>query len=159
MKAVKELLIMLVCELVKHLNDVKSVNKKVVYYNEILGDTSFLLAGILQSLLNGFKDWDKRKWFDDSLLTSILIQNEKLTIKGIMIWGKKNTTEQWTEPFSFEIVICENKSSFKEYTFLFSDLDKPEITYEEFRENRNYWDQDEINWKYIINQKASEESR
>lgn len=143
---------MLVCELVNHLDNIKSISQKVVYYNEILGDTSFLLAGLLESLLKkNFSDWDKKRWIDDSLITKVVIQNNKLTIEGVMIWGIENTTEQWTYPFSFQIELLKEEMSFRRFTFLFCDLDNHEIAYEEFRVNRDYWDKSSRNWKYVIN--------
>ena len=152
MKSLKKILVMLVCELVKHLNKIKSINQKLIYYNEILGDTSFLLAGLLESLLRKkYSEWDGRKWIDDSLITNVLIQNNKLKIDGIMIWGKKNTNEQWTDLFSFEMELLKDETNFKEFTFSFCDLDNPEITYEEFRDNRDYWASTNRNWKHVIN--------
>lgn len=152
MKSTKEILGMLVHELINHLDKIKSINPTSVYYNETLGDTSFLLAGLLESLLKeNFSEWDKRKWIDDSFITNVIIQSHKLIIEGVMIWGKMDTTEQWTEPFSFEIELLKDKTSFKEFTFVFGDLNNSEITYEEFRNNRDYWFASNRNWKYIIN--------
>lgn len=152
MKSIKEILTMLVCELVKHLDKIKSINQEQVYYNEILGDTSFLLAGLFESFLKkNYSEWNGRRWIDDSLITNVLIQKNKLKIDGIMIWGKKNTTEQWTDPFSFEIELLKNETNFREFTFWLCDLDIPQISYEEFRDNRDYWARTNRNWKYVIN--------
>lgn len=143
---------MLVNELTKARERIKSIDKELVYYNESLGDTSFLLAGLLELLLKkNFGEWDSRKWIDDSLITSISTQNEKMNIEGIMIWGRENTTEQWTDPFSFEIELFMDEVNLKRFTFLFCDLDIHEISYEEFKINREYWDNSNRNWKYIIN--------
>ncbi len=151
MKSIKEILGMLVRELIKHIDKIKSINPMSIYYNEILGDTSFLLAGLLELLLKkNYNEWDERKWIDDSLITNVIMQNNKLIIEGVMIWGKTDTTEQWTDPFSFEIELLNNKTSFKEFTFLFCDLDNPEITYENFRDNRDYWARTNRKWKYVI---------
>lgn len=142
---------MLVCELIDHLDKIKSINQKLVYYNEILGDTSFLLAGLLESILKkNFSRWDNEKWIDDSLITKIMAIDNNLKIDGVIIWGRKNTTEQWTEPFFFEIELLKEEVSFKKFTFLFSDLDNPEATYEEFRDHRDHWTTSNRNWKYII---------
>jgi hypothetical protein len=147
---------MLVYELAKDLERIKSIDKELVYYNEFLGDTSFLLAGLLELLLKkNFGEWDSRKWIDDSLITRISTQNEKMNIEGIMIWGRENTTEQWTDPFSFEIELSMDEVSFKRFTFLFCDLDFREISYEEFKLNREYWDKNNRNWKYRINSDQS----
>lgn len=151
MKSMKEILTMLIHELVSHFDKVKSINQNLDYYNDILGDTSFLLSNLLESLLrNNFKDWNNRKWMDDSIITSITVQNNKLAIGGIMIWGKKGTTEQWTDPFFFEIDLLRDKTGFKKFTFLFCDMYNHEITYEQFKANRNYWTKGIRNWRYII---------
>lgn len=152
MKSIRKILSMLVNELTKARERIKSIDKELVYYNESLGDTSFLLAGLLELLLKkNFGEWDSRKWIDDSLITSISTQNEKMNIEGIMIWGRENTTEQWTDPFSFEIELFMDEVNLKRFTFLFCDLDIHEISYEEFKINREYWDNSNRNWKYIIN--------
>ncbi len=153
MKSIEEIQTMLVNELWNRLDRVKSLKSEVDYYNDILGDTSFLLSGLLGALLELRSDWDKHRWIDDSLLLGVKLTKNKLSIWGVMIWGIENTTEQWTEPFYFEVVLDSNESDFSEYTFLLGDLNKPEIPYEEYRVNRNYWEEDERNWKYIINKK------
>ena len=155
MKNINEIILMLVSELTSHLDKIKSIKEPLVYFNEILGDTSFLLAGLLESLLKKrFNEWDNRRWIDDSLVTKTIMVNNKLKIEGVMIWGMKNTTDQWTEPFIFEIELLNEEVNYREFVFLFGDLDKAEITYEEFRDNRSYWTVNNRNWRYII--KSSE---
>ena len=154
MKSVEEIQVMLVSELWNCLSRIKSIRLGLDYYNEIMGDTSFLLAGLLGSLLSSKGDWDYNKWMDDSLLAKVKLNENKLSIWGVMIWGIENTTEQWTDPFYFEIELNQTEPDFKEYTFLFSDLNKSEIPYEEFSENRNYWEpSNEREWEYVINRK------
>lgn len=122
------------------------------YYNEMLGDTSFILAGLLESHLNGeFDDWDKEKWMDDCLITNAEIDEGELSLSGVMIWGIESVTAQWTAPFFFKIELDEDRKDYFKYAFLFGDLDLPEIPYEYFRQNRNCWNSFERNWKYIIN--------
>ena len=70
-----------------------------------------------------------------------------------MIWGVNDTTEQWTEPFIFEIELTKDEVSYRDFTFLFGDLDNSEISYEDFRDNRDYWTDNNRNWKYIIKSK------
>lgn len=152
MKSVEEIQVMLIDELWNHLGEVKS-NKSGSDYNEVLGETSFLLAGLLGALLKLRDDWELRRWLDDSLLSGVKLNQNRLSIWGVMIWGLENTTEQWTDPFYFEVELGNTKSDFKEYTFLLGDLNKPEVTYEEFSMNRNYWKQTERDWKYVINKK------
>lgn len=150
MKSVDEIEVMLVNELWNNFDTIKSLKQEVDYYNDMLGDTSFLLAGLLGALLKFEDKWDSKKWLDDSLLTNIRLNKNKLSICGVMIWGLENTTKQWTDPFSFKVDLGDTKSEFNEYTFMFGDLNKREISYEEFRINRNYWGQTERDWKYII---------
>jgi hypothetical protein len=154
MKSIEEIQVMLVNELWSCLDKIKPMKSGVDYYNEILGDTSFLLAGLLGALLKLREDWDSKKWLDDSLLTDVKLDKNRLSIWGVIIWGIENTTEQWTDPFYFGIELGNSESDFNEYTFLLGDLNKPEISYEEFGMNRNYWKQTERDWKYIINQKS-----
>lgn len=161
MKSLEEIQEMLILELC---NSLKSFNSGIEmdYYNEELGDTSFLLAGYLEKQLRkNFQDWNKEKWIDDSLLTKINIDENKLSIWGVMIWGVKNLTEQWTEPFYFNVVLNDCQTDFIKSTLLFGDENCSEITYEEFNQNRDFWDvgyysnEDwhpfERDWKYIIN--------
>lgn len=152
MKSIKEIITMLATEIAEHSDNIKSMNIKPIYYNEILGDTSFLLASLLESLLvRNFNDWDKKNWIDDSLITHAQIQDSKLSLEGIIIWGKENTTEQWTNPFALEMEFLKDKMSLKRFTFWFCDLDNHEIPYEEFNKLRDYWNNGTKNWKYIIN--------
>jgi len=154
MKTINEIFIMLVDELTSHIDNIKSTTRTLLYYNEILGDTSFLLAGLLGSLLKkNFDEWDDGRWFDDCLMLKVLLKNDKLKIYGVMIWGKNDITEQWTEPFVFELELHNEKVNYKDFTFYFGDLDCSEITYEYFRDNRDYWVDDNRNWKYIIKSK------
>jgi hypothetical protein len=152
MKSTKEITSMLVYELVNHVDKLKLNNQVRGYYNEILGDTSFLLAGLLESLLKKeFSEWNRNgKWIDDSLISNVTINNDKLNLDGIMIWGMENITEQWTDPFSFSIELVREEMSFKEFTFLFGDLNTPSITYEQFTHDRGYWIKNKRGWKYVI---------
>lgn len=161
MKSRDEILEMLVSEVYSHIDN---INNDLIldYYNNVLGDTSFLLAGLLELLLEeNFDNWNSTRWLDDSLLTKIKLDNHKLSIWGVMIWGIEDSTEQWTEPFYFELILNQELRSFVRCTFLFGDLSHPEITYETFNDNRGYWDKkyylndqwdmSERSWKYIIN--------
>jgi hypothetical protein len=155
MKNTKEIFNMLVDELTSHVDKIKFTTRTSLYFNEMLGDTSFLLAGLLGSLMNkNFDDWDDSKWFDDSLVTEVLLQTNKLKIYGVMIWGTSDTKEQWTEPFIFEFELPTEEVNYRDFTFMFSDLDNSAIPYEDFRVNRDYWTDYNRNWKYIIEHKS-----
>ena len=160
MKTVGELLKMLILELIEFEYKIAEISE-VTYYNEYLGDSSIILSSILGEHLLGRKDWDVEKWLDDCLLTKVKFNdNGCYNIWGIMIWGKENTTQQWVDPFFFNIQLAEKKSNFSEYTFLFSEEGRKEITYEEFSGNRSLldenfyltedWNPSERNWKFII---------
>jgi hypothetical protein len=143
----------------------KEKDKLVVgYFNERMGDTSFHLGAVLEQILkNNFNNWEHDRWIDDSLLTKVKSDANKISIWGIIIWGRLNTTEQWTDPFYFEVILNSDWSDFIEFTFLYEEDDISEITYDEFRKNRNMWDiafysdknwnPSERDWKYIFNQK------
>lgn len=161
MKSVREIINMLLLELSKNLNRV-NLTQNLDYYNSLMGDTSFLLAGLLESELKAnFDDWDSSKWIDDSLLTKVIKADKNtVLIWGIMIIGKENTTQQWTDPFYCEIVVKEDFSNFNKMLFLFGEQNTSEVTYHEFIQDRNMWDKgfysndswlpSERNWKYTI---------
>ena len=152
MKSLEDIETMLVLEIKKCLDKNKSEKLEVGYFNEILGDISFLLAALLQNQLEqGFADWSLEKWIDDSLIDEVIKHGNKIIIGGIMIWGKISTTEQWTNPFYFDSELSDNNNIFNRYTFLFGELDKEEIPYKIFNVNRSYWNMENRNWKYIIN--------
>ena len=152
-KSAEEIQNMLAEELWSHSSEIKSINSELLYYNEILGDTSFLLANLLSTLLKSTDSWSPNKWIDDALLTQVKWGNQKLSIWGVMIWGIENSTDQWTEPFYFEIELTPAWQSFEKYTFLFGDSDKSEISYEDFSLNRNYWGHCKGNWRYTIDRR------
>ncbi|WP_297334546.1 hypothetical protein [Flavobacterium sp.] len=130
------------------------------YYNEVTGDMSTILTYMLSKHLSLRDDWDG-SWLDDSLLTKIIVSEHKFCIWGILITGRENTTEQWTNPFYFEITTTDEYKNFVEYTFLLGDENSEEVSYTEFRENRDIWDlyfysdnnwnPSERSWEYIIN--------
>jgi hypothetical protein len=151
LKSKKEILEILVPELISGVDKLSSIGTKPDYYNELFGSTSFLLAGLLESLLKEqVDDWEETKWIDDSLLSGAYFENSTFTLDGVMIWGREDTTEQWTDPFCFKIELLIDKVGYKKYVFLFGQLGAHEVTYEEFRDNRSYWDSVEKDWKYVI---------
>ena len=93
MKPLEEIEQMLATEVCNSIYNI-TPNLELRYYNELLGDTSFLLAGLLQHYLtNDFNDWDTTKWFDDSLLTKVSFNKKMVSIWGIMIWGQRGCAE------------------------------------------------------------------
>jgi hypothetical protein len=155
MHKVEHIYKMLVDELVDHVDNFVTVKRDNLYYNEILGNTSFLLAGLLGSILNSKNDqWVSNKWFDDSLITRISYNNGTFRIYGIMIWGKKDTTEQWTEPFGFVLKIYNIESYAGSFDLYFGNLDRNEISYELYKMDQSHWSDNVTNWRFII--KSSE---
>ena len=152
MKSIEEIQEMLISEFNCYFDIINS-NIKLDYYNEVLGDTSFLLAGLLSALLkkNQYGNWTHR-WTDDTLLIDVKIYNKKLSIAGILIWGKMDTTEQWTDPFYFEAHLNLIDGSFKQYFFLLGDMEQPEVTYDYFNQHRDFWNNNLSNrkWRYTI---------
>ncbi|KMQ59942.1 hypothetical protein ACM46_16925 [Chryseobacterium angstadtii] len=145
MKSASEIAQMLLQDLAQNLNNIQK-NNSLIYYNEILGDTSFLLAGLLNVLVKKENFIDKI-WIDDSLITDIkLLNSNKIFIKGVMIWGKEGTTAQWVDPFEFIMKFDNDLSTFINYTFFYQDFDINEISYEEYRENRYNYEVEK--WRY-----------
>lgn len=166
MKSVSEIQNLLALRLSIHINTV-DLNADKEYYNSVFPDTSHLVAGLLYQLLNEeFPDWQKSgRWVDDSLLTKVKIDNQCIFIWGAIIWGKLNTTEQWTSPFYCELAFNKAFDNFDSYAFFFGDLDDPELIYEEFVSNRGHWDKNyysntkwdpsERKWEYVIARRAN----
>jgi hypothetical protein len=145
MKSLEELQNLLLLEVTQNIKNIKFADH-IDYYNEIMGDTSILLTSILEEHLLECKNWDKNKWLDDCLLTNVrLLQNDSFSINGIMIWGRNDTLEEWTEPFYFAM---QTSNTRHRYEFLFGDIDNPAISYEEFSMDRNYWKYKIEHWKY-----------
>ena len=159
MKSSKELQSMLASEICNNLLALKEA-KNQANFNEIMGDSSFLLSGILERELENNPKWNPNNWIDDSIIHKVKLKDSKIKIWGVIIWGKVSTTKQWTEPFYSEFSLDCKYAKLKELIILFGDEKVEEITYEEFAENRTFWDKDfysntnwkpsERNWKYRI---------
>jgi hypothetical protein len=160
MKSLEEIQEMLLAELCNSLDKIR-INSNLEYYNEILGDSSFLLARFLELQLQlNSVNWDSKKWIDDSLLTNVVLENDVLFIVGVIIFGKQNTTAQWTEPFCFELKFNQDFTDFIQLAFFYSDIETVALSYVEFNRNRKFWNKEYFinnkwnplirNWKYII---------
>lgn len=152
MKPVQEIENMLITELESSLHEIMTNDRAMNYYNELLGDTSFLLAGLLDSNLHSkfSNEWNDDFWIDDSLLTNVELNEQRLFINGVMIWGCLGVSEQWVDPFCFDIALNQTAENFGRYTFKFKDQKKKEISYTQFNHERHYWDKLPNKWKYII---------
>lgn len=160
MKSLEEIQKILVSEVQNNVHKL-APNLHIDYYNEILGDTSFLIAGFLEKQLKKKNiNWDNRKWIDDSLITRAKYANNKIMLWGIIIEGFQNTTKQWTDPFYCEFELNKDVKT-SPYLFLFGDSENSEIEYKDFNNRRNFWDKDfysnsewnpsERDWKYTFN--------
>lgn len=151
MKSIPEIQEVLIDELHKNIFDSEDWKGEFKYYNEVLGFTSGVLAGLLLVHLREENDeWRGAKWIDDCLITKLELKNSILTIDGIMIWAIGNDSD-WTDPFRFSIEFENTGVDFKEYTFFFGDYDKPALPYNKFRDKNEYWGNGVRNWSYIIN--------
>ncbi|MEM7371946.1 MAG: hypothetical protein AAF587_25245 [Bacteroidota bacterium] len=154
---IKQMFLSEICEHVEKLDS----QIELVYYNDLLEDTSFLLAAFLERLLiKNASEWDDDKWVDDCLLTKVLFSDKRLQIWGVMIWGRLDISSQWTDPFYFDFTLDLSCCKMKNSTFLFRDMNIPSISYEQFNISRGFWDKDffsdnqwdpyERTWKLVI---------
>ncbi len=144
---------MLVDELLVHIGPVVQDGEQRTFYNAVLGDSSFLLAGLLGVLLKKkVREWDSEtRWMDDSLITAVRLFGKKLTLDGVMIWGKIGTTEEWVDRFSFEIEPLFDRLATQRLRFSFCDENTSEVTYEEYKGGGVLQDSNEnISWRYTI---------
>ena len=154
MKSTKEIASMLGEELVDHLDKIESGNFQSGYNNNnnVLGDTSFLLAGLLYSVLKTkYKDWGDDKWIDDSLLSDARVKGSEVIIEGVMIFGRQGTNQQWVDLFYFTIKLAEEVGvDTDSFSFLFGTTDKY-ISYEDFIEGHKVFDKSLTkDWKYKV---------
>lgn len=152
MKSTKEIASMLGEELFDHLDKIESNNLQSGYYNNVLGDTSFLLAGLLYSVLKAkYNDWGGDKWIDDSLLTDVRVKESELIIEGVMIFGRQSTNQQWVDLFFFAIKLIEEIGvDTNSFSFLFGTTDNY-ISYEDFIGGRKVFEKPlNKDWKYKV---------
>src|SRR5262245_27791496 len=133
MKSIQEIQAMVESSIMKDLNKDEPIEMVGGYYNAAL-DASYLLAGLLELLLKErVADWDSNtRWIDDSLIEEVDKRENKFGISGVMIWGRNDTSEQWTDPFYFEMRWLGNDDNRNRLTFLFCDLDSEEMSYGTF---------------------------
>lgn len=151
LKTKDEIKAMLIEELIESYPRIKTERVVAGYYNELMGDTSFLLVSLLQTILKErTPQWPDERWMDDSLLSKVEPDEAGIIIWGVAIWGVFDNTEQWVEPFCFKMGLGEKKKEIKNYKFWFSDRDRKAISYTLFRENRSYWPAVSRNWLYVF---------
>lgn len=161
MKSLKELESMLLEE-IKSYSIRENSNFDNGYYNDVSGSMSLILTMIFSKLITNNEEW-VYGWLDDSLLTNIKEVDNRFCVWGIMIRGKDGTTEQWTDPFYFEIKPNDEFKSYSEYSFLYGEKNNDDVTYTEFNKYRGVWDfgfysdetwnPSERNWTFILNKK------
>ncbi len=152
MKSLEEIELLLEANLNHYLPIISSIPQQTRYYNQYLDMTSAILVRLLDLHLREDKEeWAPGKLMDDALLTDIILTDTSLSIEGIAIWGVGGgITEQWTEPFLFEVAIHNNKVDFTSYSFLFGDDGKPAVPYSYFSNHRHIWEKTERYWRYKI---------
>ncbi len=163
MKSLEELETMLLDEVKSYINR-EDNNISNGYYNQLTGNMSVILTLIFFRHVSGNNDWDYG-WLDDSLLTKVEEHYDKFRIWGIMIRGKDGTTEQWTDPFYFEIKSNNKYDDYSEYSFLYGEKENDDVSYTEFNHDRRIWDfrfysdktwnPSERDWIFIFNKKRS----
>lgn len=155
MKSLEEIEEMLKNELNQYMPIIKGITRPVTYFNQFIGNTSFLLVGLLEAHLRVCHDqWTPAKWMDDSLITDVKITDEILSIEGIAIWGIENDIDQWTEPLLFTVLLRNFTVDITNYSFLFGDTAEEEVSYGDFRFNRDIWTRSDRDWRYIVNVKS-----
>jgi hypothetical protein len=151
MKSPEEFKEMLESDLNLSIPAIRNLTKPEVYYNQYLEGVSYKLVALLEiHLRKDGNEWDSAKWMDDCLITDVWLQEKELSFGGIVIWGTGGTTEQWTEPFFFEVALKNDQVDFSRYLFLFGDMDKEAVSYARFNKTRSIWDQDDRDWQYVI---------
>jgi hypothetical protein len=64
-------------------------------------DICSTLARILALLLEAEDKWSRYKWVDSILPIAVTVPSAgELNIRGKMIWGERQQTAEWSEPFS-----------------------------------------------------------
>lgn len=122
------------------------------YYNELLDGASSILAALLEALLHEQdEEWAGAKWVDDSLLTQVSVDGDVVCIAGMMIWGRGGATEQWVDPFFFEISLADHS----DYKCWLGDEKAEEVTYRYYSLHRERYERpaDEIEWKMFFSNK------
>jgi len=154
MKTIAELEDMLAVELSPFITEGRSIPQVSKYYNEPLGDVSFILGGILKAhLKEKHTQWFVNgKWIDDTLIETFNYNYPIVEMSGVVIWGISGDTEQWTDPF--RIVIELAKEGMAKYTILFGDVLRTSLKFSDFKYNRDYWKGSEPDWDYIILKKV-----
>lgn len=152
MKSLEEFKEMLESDLNLSIPVIRNLTKPELYYNQYLDGVSYKLVALLEiHLRKDGNEWDSAKWMDDCLITDFWLTDGELSLGGIVIWGiGGTTTEQWTEPFFFEVALENYQVDFSRYLFLFGDIDKEAVSYTKFNKKRSIWDQDDRDWQYII---------
>lgn len=153
MKSIAEIQEILAAELNQYIASTGKPTHPGRYLNEFLGNTSSALVALLSRHLEK-TGWYPGHWMDDSLITDISLETDRLFLEGIAIWGTGGSTEQWTEPLYFEVRVKDKLVDMAKYTFLFGEEGRPAIAYGRFRDDRDIWLADERKWRDVIHGKS-----
>lgn len=75
------------------------------------------LAWILGHHLEDDEGWPNGAWIDDIVNRQITVSVGHIEIRGLMVWGRGGTTEQWCEPFFARIDVSESDEARYELHF------------------------------------------
>lgn len=117
-----------------------------VYLNKFLGDSSFIIARVMELYLKDNEYFKNNKiWFDDTLIIRIEKEDQVVSLWGVLIFGIEDITEQFTNPFRFNINLLSTTC-----TFSYGDASQKAISYEDFLSNRSAWNPSKRNWEFIF---------
>ena len=139
MKTITEIKNILHAE-VQELDSNLSLDQTSPVINPSLGDLSFVLAGYVYLCLQEIdQQWGNLKWVDDIIFTKVVRIEGVIRIWGVLIWGRKNTTAQWTEPICAEVHKLDLEGNIYEIAVLFADKETRPLPYSNFVQNRGVW--------------------
>lgn len=160
-KSIKEIETMLTSDLCVNADKVDCSDDGQLYYSILMGDVSFVLAGLLHQHLKAPRfDWCKKKWIDDCLLLKCARNKNGIDIFGSAIWGREGVNSQWVELFFFNAELDCDRKVLLDYVIMFGDASRAELKYEDFLQHRECWSADYYSdsdwdpyskeWRYVI---------
>jgi|SRR5665213_1788897 len=87
-----------------------------------LREVSSCLSRLLSHRLKGSDEWDRYKWVDAiSPCTADKVSPIHLEFTGLVIWGLRDTSEEWIDPFSASIQVIDSSIRPLQYKLLFGN--------------------------------------
>lgn len=159
MKPITEIREMLFRELEKVRRNKLSIENEC-YDVSTIGDTSALISGLLQAHLSKESEWSAERWIDDIVISKLSLNENVITVWGVVIWGIFGMNKQWTEPVFCKISMNNAWSHIAAYELFFGDQNTSELLYEDYSKDKGYWDGNyytdnswnpqERSWKFFI---------